>query len=217
MNFAGALNTADIVLVLIIVGFAAYGWRRGFIRSAVGLLSLAASILLAYILRPVVSDLLNASPVHNAVLNSVSQRLNLTAAEETALLPKAVQSAVSAGADAAAGQMSAQLTGFVIDVLSFVIVLAAARLIIFIAARVLNVVSKLPVIGLVNRAAGMFIGTVKAIVLIYVLLALTGAAVPQTENNYLIYTIESSSLAKAMYVQNPICNFLSGGTDNFKK
>lgn len=217
MNFAGALNTADIVLVLIIVGFAAHGWRRGFIRSAVGLLSLAASILLAYILRPVVSDLLNASPVHNAVFNSISQRLNLTAAEETALLPKAVQSAVSAGADAAAGQMSAQLTGFVIDVLSFVIVLAAARLIIFIAARVLNVVSKLPVIGLVNRAAGMFIGTVKAIVLIYVLLALIGAAVTQTENNYLIYTIESSSLAKAMYVQNPICNFLSGGTDNFKK
>ena len=215
MNFAGALNTADIVLVLIIVGFAAYGWRRGFIRSAVGLLSLAASILLAYILRPVVSDLLNASPVHNAVLNSISQRLNLTAAEETA--PKAVQSAVSAGADAAAGQMSARLTGFVIDVLSFVIVLAAARLIIFIAARVLNVVSKLPVIGLVNRAAGMFIGTVKAIVLIYVLLALIGAAVTQTENNYLIYTIESSSLAKAMYIQNPICIFLSGGTDNFKK
>lgn len=217
MNFAEALNTADIVLVLIIVGFAAYGWKRGFIRSAVGLLSLAASILLAYILRPVVSDLLNASPVHNAVLAGVSQRLNLNAAEKTVLLPKAVQAAVSSGTDAAAGQMSAQLTGFVLDVLSFVIVLAAARLIIFIAARILNVVSKLPVIGLINRSAGMFIGAAKAIVLIYVLLALIGAAVPQTENNYLIYTIESSSLAKVMYIQNPICNFLSGGTDNFKK
>ena len=110
--------------------------------------------------------------------------------------------------------MAAQLTGFVINIISFILVLAAARLIILVAARILKTASKLPVIGLIDKAAGMFVGVVKAVVIVYVVLAIIGAAVPATDNNYLIYTIENSMLAKSMYVQNPICEFLSGGTNS---
>ncbi len=211
MNFTELINTADIVVVLIIVLFAVYGWRRGFMRSIIGLLSLAASIVLAYILRPIISDLLNASPLHNMVLGSISERLNSSAAEKTALLPKVIQSAAESGKNALTSEMAAQLTGFVINIISFILVLAAARLIIFIAARILKTAAKLPVIGLADKAAGMFAGVVKAVVIIYVIFAVIGAAVPTTDNNYLIYTIENSMLAKSMYIQNPICEFLSGG------
>lgn len=214
MNFTELINTADIVVVLIIVLFAVYGWRRGFMRSIIGLLSLAASIVLAYILRPIISDLLNASPLHNIVLGSISERLNSSAAEKAALLPKAIQSAVESGTNALTSGMAAQLTGFVINIISFILVLAAARLIILVAARILKTASKLPVIGLIDKAAGMFVGVVKAVVIVYVVLAIIGAAVPATDNNYLIYTIENSMLAKSMYVQNPICEFLSGGTNS---
>lgn len=214
MNFTELINTADIVVVLIIVLFAVYGWRRGFMRSVIGLLSLAASIVLAYILRPIISDLLNASPLHNIVLGSISERLNSSAAEKAALLPKAIQSAAESGTNALTSGMAAQLTGFVINIISFILVLAAARLIILVAARILKTASKLPVIGLIDKAAGMFVGVVKAVVIVYVVLAIIGAAVPATDNNYLIYTIENSMLAKSMYVQNPICEFLSGGTNS---
>lgn len=214
MNFTELINTADIVVVLIIVLFAVYGWRRGFMRSIIGLLSLAASIVLAYILRPIISDLLNASPLHNIVLGSISERLNSSAAEKAALLPKTIQSAVESGTNALTSGMAAQLTGFVINIISFILVLAAARLIILVAARILKTASKLPVIGLIDKAAGMFVGVVKAVVIVYVVLAIIGAAVPATDNNYLIYTIENSMLAKSMYVQNPICEFLSGGTNS---
>ena len=214
MNFTELINTADIVVVLIIVLFAVYGWRRGFMRSVIGLLSLAASIVLAYILRPIISDLLNASPLHNIVLGSISERLNSSAAEKAALLPKAIQSAAESGTNALTSGMAAQLTGFVINTISFILVLAAARLIILVAARILKTASKLPVIGLIDKAAGMFVGVVKAVVIVYVVLAIIGAAVPATDNNYLIYTIENSMLAKSMYVQNPICEFLSGGTNS---
>lgn len=214
MNFTELINTADIVVVLIIVLFAVCGWRRGFMRSVIGLLSLAASIVLAYILRPVISDLLNASPLHNMVLGSISERLNSSAAEKAALLPKAIQSAAESGTNALTSGTAAQLTGFVINIISFILVLAAARLIILVAARILKTVSKLPVIGLIDKAAGMFVGVVKAVVIVYVVLAVIGAAVPATDNNYLIYTIENSMLAKSMYVQNPICEFLSGGTNS---
>ena len=214
MNFTELINTADIVVVLIIVLFAVYGWRRGIMRSIIGLLSLAASIVLAYILRPIISDLLNASPLHNIVLGSISERLNSSAAEKAALLPKTIQSAVESGTNALTSGMAAQLTGFVINIISFILVLAAARLIILVAARILKTASKLPVIGLIDKAAGMFVGVVKAVVIVYVVLAIIGAAVPATDNNYLIYTIENSMLAKSMYVQNPICEFLSGGTNS---
>lgn len=214
MNFTELINTADIVVVLIIVLFAVYGWRRGFMRSIIGLLSLAASIVLAYILRPIISDLLNASPLHNIVLGSISERLNSSAAEKAALLPKAIQSVAESGTNALTSGMAAQLTGFVINIISFILVLAAARLIILVAARILKTASKLPVIGLIDKAAGMFVGVVKAVVIVYVVLAIIGAAVPATDNNYLIYTIENSMLAKSMYVQNPICEFLSGGTNS---
>lgn len=208
MGIGGFLNAADFFVVAVIVLFAAMGMKRGLVKSAIGLLSLAASVVIAYLLKPVIYDLLSLSPFNDVVSKAVGERLS-GAFGDVSYLPRAMQGAAESGINTVTTDMTASITGAVLNITSFTLVLVIARLIIFVAAFMLKAAVKLPIIGFVDKAAGMFAGIFKAIVLLYIIFALMGATLSMKDGDKLAEAINTSKFAKTMYLNNPVCRIMS--------
>lgn len=201
---------ADIIIILIIGGFALFGFKKGFVRSVVGILSLAASVVLAWLLYPVVSDMLASLGVKMTLTENIRESLSgyIGGGEELAMLPQGIRTAIESGSaelvSGAAGT-AAQIT---LNIIAFIAVLIAARIIIQIAAKLLNIIAGLPVIGLFNRAAGMLLGALQGIAVVYIIFAVIYAAAPIDGNTRINSMIEESTLAEIMYKNNPIVDIV---------
>lgn len=216
MNIIDYISIADIVTLGLIVVFALWGAKKGLMKSAVGLVSLGASVILAFLLKPVVSDLLNMSPLRNMAETAVIEKLSAGGVENITLMPDALKQATEAGYTALTEGIAVKLADFIIEILAFVSVLIVVRILVFFAAKLLKATSKLPIIGGIDKAAGMFVGVAKSIVLIYTVLAVIGAAASTAENSRLIQEIDKSKMTRYMYVTNPICKILVKDTGELK-
>ena len=201
---------ADIIVLLIIAAFAVIGVKRGFIRSVVGVLSFAASIALAWILHPVVSELMMSFGIDITLTERIRESMlgYVTAGGEFTMLPEAVKLAVEAGQLEVVNAVAKSAADMAMNIIAFIGVLILSRVVIWIAIRLLNIMSKLPVINGFNRIAGLLLGLVQGVAVVYIALALIFAFAPVGTNDSINEIMEDSSVAILMYENNPIVDIL---------
>ncbi len=200
-------NYMDIIVVVIIAFFAIWGFKRGFVKSIVGMLSLAASLILAWMLYPIVSELLEAIGVKTAIFESIQNVLYAhTQSEGIDKLPEFLQAAAAEGQRGMIENAAGGASKLVLDIVSFVVVLVLSRIIIWIAQKFLIVISELPIIGLLNRFAGLLFGAAQGTLIVFIIFTVVYAISPLRENGDIVTTIESSAIAKRIYDVNPIVN-----------
>jgi uncharacterized membrane protein required for colicin V production len=68
------MNILDIIVIAVIVGLAAIGYRRGFVRKLASMLSLVLSVALVSALLPYMTDFIkNNTPVYDYIVKQCSQ------------------------------------------------------------------------------------------------------------------------------------------------
>ena len=209
----------DIIVAAIVLVFAAMGFRKGFVREVVGILSLGASFVLAWVLYPVVSDLLVVvglkGVVFEKIQGSVGEYMNGTG--DLSGIPVFLREAAESGMQAAVQSASENATVIILNILSFVIVLILARIIIWIAQKLLIVLAEMPVISFFNRLAGMVFGFLQGGLVVLLLFALIYGIIPLQENKSLNNAMEQSMFAGEIYKENPIIKiFVSEKTEEAK-
>ena len=153
----------DIAAAAVLIFAAICGKRRGFARSLISFLSFAAAIAAAYMLRPVISEILMGTTLPQ----SLRGRIEGAFSGETVLT------------DIVRGEAADIMVRVVIGILAFAAVFFAVRLIVGIASRMLIAVSKLTVIGAADSLLGLVLAVVKWGILIFiVLIFITVIAVP---------------------------------------
>lgn len=202
------LSYMDFIVIAIIAIFAVFGYKRGFLRSVVGILSLIASIALAWMLYPIVTDLFTSLGFRNVVFEEIQNVLSshIGNSEQIAALPQFMRAAATAGSAEVIASTAAALTETVMNIISFIAVLIIARIIIWIAQKLLIAVSKMPLISLVNKLAGLVLGVAQGLLITFILFSLIYAIVPMSDNSSLYSSIENSVIAGKIYDANPIIN-----------
>ena len=186
----------DITLLVILLVFAASGYRRGLVRAVTGLLSLVASFVLAWMLfRPAVRS--------HYVEPGIQQ-----AGGSFGSLPAALQSMVDNGTTAFSEAMSTYVTDLIMQVIAFLAVLILVKVLIFVAMRILGILASLPVLSFFNKILGFFAGLLSGLAVVYILLAVCFAAPPVRESPSVRYALERSVVAKSMYQNNPIVDWI---------
>ncbi|MBR6701391.1 MAG: CvpA family protein [Firmicutes bacterium] len=99
---------------------------------------------------------------------------------------------------------SAEAADVIITVISFAAVVIIVKIAVEIVASVLKVVNKIPVLGLLNRAAGAVLGAGKFIVILWILVALI---VPYG-GTILMDACEESRIVPALCEYNPLMGIL---------
>lgn len=203
---------ADIAVIVVILIFIGIGYKNGLLRMVYTLVSFAAAILIAWLLYPVMVDLLKGFGLEGTLGDLVRTNYIAPQAADSSLtitsLPAYLQSMVQTGRIALEDAMTSYVVNIILNIAAFLIVLILARLIIMIVGGVIKVVQHLPVIGCLNHIGGLLFGAFEGVVIVYLVLAVVAAVTPLRENPQVNQYIEDSVLTKQMYQNNLFVNIL---------
>ncbi len=196
-------NIIDVIVVVALAVFTVFGLKKGFVGNLVGFISLIASVILAWILYPVIADMLMGLGIRDYVYNIVLQKINPDSALNLEMIPEFLQSSVKSGTEAAAIQVTSSITDIILNILAFLIVLIVSRIIIFVAEKVLKIAVKLPILNGINRLLGALTGLLKGVIIIYIIGMIAFMVYPVGKENNMV---KDSYFVEKMYNNNPVVN-----------
>ncbi len=196
-------NIIDIIVLIALAIFTVSGLKKGFVGNLVGFISLVASVILAWILYPVIADMLMGVGIRDYVYNAVLQKINPDSGAMLETIPEFLQSSVKAGTEAATIQATSSITDVILNILAFLIVLLVSRIIIFIAEKVLKIAVKLPILKGINRLLGALTGFLKGIIIVYIIGMIAFVVYPVGKESQ---AVKESYFVEKMYNNNPVVN-----------
>lgn len=202
-----------IVLVLIITG-AIIGYKKGLVGIMVGLVSMILAIILSLILQgPIADALYNNTGMGKVIeqtvynnLNSANNKEKEANASENIIIDSITNKATES---LTSEQTAKTVTMFVLKGISFVIIFIIVTIICRILQSVLNLVFNLPVLDIVNNFGGLGVGVIKALLKIYIVLAIISFIAPINIIDPVIDMINTSTVTKVLYQNNLFVSLLS--------
>lgn len=184
------------IAAAVILGFSCFaGYKRGFVKEAVSVCYVVLALFVVWLINPYVDAFLREyTPVYDMVQESCRTvvEAEISKAGEEAQsqvinelpLPALLKSQIEENntlegyrllaVDGFAGYVSEAAARMVMNGLGFVLSYLLANIIIRTLVYVLNIISHLPVLRTVNRAAGLLLGGVRGLVVVWIgLLVLT--------------------------------------------
>lgn len=218
------MNTLTIVVIAIIAVFGFIGHARGFIKMVLSVLSLILTLYVATLISPYISTWLQQTNLYNSVYEGTYTYVNdvlrqsavgdIQSAMNELQLPENIQHYVLAGEGVLmdkvgiAQVIAERLTAMVFDVLVFLVTFLGAMIIIKLLFAAANLMSHLPIIHGVNKIAGLVIGILEGLVVVWVffiVISLTNGS----EFAYNMYTqINDSAFLTFLYNKNIVMALL---------
>ncbi|MHC1749053.1 MAG: CvpA family protein [Cellulosilyticaceae bacterium] len=221
----------DGIVILVIAVMTIVAAKKGFIRSAYGLLASILALVVAYFIYPIMNAFLKVTPLYHNILQWNTERLASielvsglqTQADmikkATGWLPKFIGEEIIhnnnpevyrvMGATNIAEYISGYITGLCISALALIITWLLVRMILGIMMRTLDLIAKLPVISTANKYAGAALGTVKGVLLMWVLGLLMPLMITLPQFGNLQNMLQTSYIAKWLYQNNLLLEYLN--------
>ena len=207
----------DIILVAIIALNIFICYKKGLVKLAVGLIAVAAAIILALILYKPVSNLIIENTeidenIEQAIINNFSgdtqENEEVRYVSVLDYLQKYVDDAVNKTqteiVTQTAGMMAVKIINVVVLIGIFIIVRAVLVLLTFIS----DIITSLPILKQFNEVGGILYGAIKALLIIYVVLAIVFLIICYKNNSTISEAINSSYITRFFYDHNLLLNII---------
>ena len=207
----------DIILVAIIALNIFICYKKGLVKLAVGLIAVTAAIILALILYKPVSNLIIENTeidenIEQAIINNFSgdtqENEEVRYVSVLDYLQKYVDDAVNKTqteiVTQTAGMMAVKIINVVVLIGIFIIVRAVLVLLTFIS----DIITSLPILKQFNEVGGILYGAIKALLIIYVVLAIVFLIICYTNNSTISEAINSSYITRFFYDHNLLLNII---------
>ncbi|MFA9465154.1 MAG: CvpA family protein [Velocimicrobium sp.] len=167
------INQINWVLVLVIGTLIVYGIRgkrEGLVRTVFGMLSFVIALGVASILSPTVSEAIKSN---DRVIPYVTQKVetkNLTLPEilkESLTNHNTVKNLKDLAIGKSEDYVRVQLANWIVNAISFVLILLIAFVILWYICHILDIISKLPILNGLNKTAGMLVGVLRGFITIW--------------------------------------------------
>lgn len=226
------MNTLDLIAIAIMAICIGLGVWRGFIRTILGFFSFILAFFLTSMFYPHVGRFLRgAGGLFESLKASIARMLNIEGiiAERAGAayyqimndlpLPASMRATLienypdamihnAIGATGISEYISGFLAGIVINIIAFVVTFVLIFIGLIILARVLNLVTKLPVLNQLNKLLGAAIGFVWGLLLTWLVLAIVVVYFAANSNADMVTMLENSVIARPINEINPITNFM---------
>lgn len=217
----------DIVIILIFIVSIFIAYIRGLSSVIYQLASWIITIILIFVLcRPITNVIIDRTSLDENISESIQVNLEEnfgddleegnTIDEEDSNISNSVINLINGYIEEAKEEGSENITRYVSDEISYIVVSAIVILGIFIFARVvslllkfvLEVIVSLPIFGTVNKIGGIAYGVIRAFLIVYIVLAIISLLSPTLANTEIISMIKSSHIGSIFYNDNVILNFI---------
>lgn len=226
------MNWLLIIVLLILAAFGLKGRADGFIKTIFSICSIILALVLATVISPLVSKGLQQNEaVYGHITKTISKTIKIDEKTESKTeqietidklsLPKSLinslkennndemKAALEVGKDNLKAYIVNYLACIVINAISFLGTFLLFLVILIIISNVLNIISRLPLINGLNKTAGLLVGVLKGLVVVWLLcIALT--TLSGTKGGQTMFEmIEKSRLLSSIYNNNLLLKFVT--------
>lgn len=210
-----------IILDLVVLGIILLNificYQKGLVKLAVGLVAVLVSIILALLLyKPVSNLIIEKTEIDNKIENAIIE--NFTAKEDNEAevddsgFMKYIEQYVDDTVNKTKNEIVTEAAGIiavkVINIGVIILIFVVARLILILLTFITDLITELPIIKQFNDVGGVLYGIVKALLIIYVILAIAFFIVYVTGNTTISEAISSSYITKFFYNNNILLNII---------
>lgn len=200
---------ADIIIVLLVLLSIINGYAKGFVRTFLHAIGWILSMVLAFVWSPKVQEwLLSHTKIYDNMKELLTDKFADSvpgAAATFSLLPKSLSEGLDSFTGNITSLMTTRMTDIIFMILSFVLVVFAIKLVLYILVGLLSKKNRRGLTGMVDGLLGTLAGAVVGVLLVYVLLALliplTALAGPDLTLT-IGGAIDKSFIANEMYNNN---------------
>lgn len=207
----------DIILVAIIALNVFICYKKGLVKLAVGLIAVLVSVILAVLLyKPVSNIIINNTELDEKIESAITE--NFVNEEETTeetedngfmkYIEKYVEDPVNKTKNEIVIEASGVIATKLIDIIAMVSIFIVARLVLILLTFVTDMITSLPILKQFNELGGILYGLIKALLIIYVLLAIAFFIVYTTGSTGLADAIANSFITKFFYNNNLLLSIL---------
>ncbi len=213
----------DIVVIAFVLIGAFLGYKKGLVGIAISLISIILSIVLGLMLNSVIADgLYNDTPIGSTIEQMVYEGLNPKTEENTEqeidsnkednIYETIVNNIVGSARDTLTNEQVAKtVTMYILKGLSFILIAVVVFIICYILRMVLNIVFNLPLLHSVNKIGGVAAGVVKALLKLYIILAIISFLAPMSLLEPVVNYINDSTIVNLLYNNNIFVYFIKSG------
>lgn len=214
------MNYIDIIII-IFVGLACFqGYRRGFIKTLFDTIGVIAAFFLSKEFYGVSENfILNNTKMFVKVHDFLEDKLSVKLMEtfdESVNIPAELKNVLSNIINTSDVVGTDNFTVFIDNIsiilirsISFIITFLVIYAILVLISNFINVIFKLPLLNLTNRIFGAGTGLLKAVIILYIIFALSSPLIGFLQDGKLAQGILNSESSKIFYDNNILLNYLS--------
>jgi len=216
----------SIIIDLIIVGILGFsiflGYQKGLTKCVIKILSFIIAVVVAAILfKPVSNFIIEKTQIDDNIKQSV---INLVGddiqsdgkVKEDSNLPKAMVNYINQTVENAVEEAKDNIVPVVAEGISTTTINVGVAILLFIVVRIAlifvsalsKIITDLPIIKQFDKTGGILYGLLRALVVIFVLLALISLISPMIEQTGIIVAINKSFIGSILYNNNILLNIV---------
>lgn len=197
----------DVLLVSVFVLSTAVGYRRGFVQTFLHTAGWLLSLVLSFAWYPKVAEFLREKTdyddsIHQAIAKRIAEQSETATNSLFEELPSVISPIWDRAEETLISNLTEGLSGFVLQLISFLLVAFAIRLVFGLLSSLFSKKNHEGFIGFADGFLGLVAGSLKGIVLIYFILALMVPLIGLSSGDVLQSALEKSQLAKSLYDNN---------------
>lgn len=210
----------DILILAILIIATFLGYKKGFLRTLTGVISIIISFVIAVSFSPQIEDFIKNTPVYEAIYENIEETIG-TESEETTVsekktaklnMPRDMIESIHKNAEDKKSEIKNSMTEKIgeisVKILSIVFIFLIVRILLFVILGGFGLVKKLPFIGWFDRLLGAFFGFLRGFLVVYLLLVVVTVCASFNAQNGIVKTVKQSEFAKVMYNNNVFLDFI---------
>lgn len=218
------MNIVLIIAIIIVLACAIKGHHDGFIKTIVSICSVILTITVTTMIAPHISKMVQSNDalmesVSNQVASTLSLEENKTLNKADSIeeiekldLPKSLKEGLIENnnpevyktllVDTFSGYISRYLAVIIVNAIVYIVVFLVFMIAFAILTRVLDLISKLPIINGLNKTAGLLIGILQGFIILWILCIFFTAIGSTPIGKTVFISINESPLLSAIYNNN---------------
>ncbi len=207
----------DIIIVAIIALNVFVCYKKGLVKLAVGLIAVLAAVILSIVLyKPISNAIIKNTDLDEKIENVIIENFSAKTNENEEVryvgiidyLEKYVDDAVNKTQNEIVYETAGTMAVRFINIVAILIIFLITRVILLALTFISDIITSLPILKQFNEVGGILYGIVKALLIVYVILAIAFFVVYITGNTAVSEAISGSYITKFFYEHNLILNIL---------
>lgn len=215
----GSLNIADIIVIILVALSAFLGYKKGFVKTGFGLLSVFVAIVVTIMFYKPVANLIRENTGFETWLTDYIYSIDFEEGKEISgdVSGEYVGNFSSTVIDLlgikevkenAKLKITEKIVDFVLNLISIVLIYVVARLALSVVVMILDAIMKIPVLKQCNEVLGLMLGTLLGFIKVYMACAILSllASFPFAEG--IISFVNASYFTHIFYNNNLLLQIL---------